>query len=318
MLERRDYHAFGEEIAVTAGSPRETAPGYTADAGVRQKFTGKERDAETGLDYFGARYFSGAQGRFTTVDPSMLSTVMANPESWNRYAYALHNPLRYVDPNGELWIASGDANNPYSCVDECEKNQTCYENVAAVVGASVRVYGSRNAPDITNYTSNENGVVNIAGLAGHVDVRFEVAGGQRYPEEYLAPSQAAALFNVARDYRAAYPNDSELVFTAGSAATGGPAVDATGQPVHSSHQGGANIDIRYMGPRGCGGGHRRPTFQSKLLQLRCSFLPHGRTRACKPRGTSRFPFRHAPTASSRLAQCSTRRLLTPSAVSRTW
>ncbi|MEO8660108.1 MAG: RHS repeat-associated core domain-containing protein, partial [Bryobacteraceae bacterium] len=33
------------------------------------EFTGKERDAETGLDYFGARYFSGAQGRFTTPDP---------------------------------------------------------------------------------------------------------------------------------------------------------------------------------------------------------------------------------------------------------
>jgi RHS repeat-associated protein len=65
-----------------------------------QRFTGKERDAETGLDYFGARYFSGAQGRFTSVDPSMLSTVLANPQSWNRYTYALNNPLKYVDPNG--------------------------------------------------------------------------------------------------------------------------------------------------------------------------------------------------------------------------
>ena len=33
------------------------------------EFTGEERDAETGLDYFGARYFTGAQGRFTTPDP---------------------------------------------------------------------------------------------------------------------------------------------------------------------------------------------------------------------------------------------------------
>lgn len=207
-------------------------------------------EAETGLDYFGARYFSGAQGRFTTVDPSMLSAVMANPQSWNRYTYALNNPLRYVDPNGELWVASGNASNPYSWVDECQKNQTCYENAAAVIGTSVRVYGSRNAQDITNYAGNENGVVNVASLAGHADARFEVAGGQRYPEEYLAPTQAPALFNVARDYRAAYPNDNELVFTAGSAASGGPALNAAGEPVHRSHQHGANIDMRYMGSTG--------------------------------------------------------------------
>jgi RHS repeat-associated protein len=42
-------------------------------------FTGKERDAETGLDYFGARYFSGAQGRFTSQDPHnpMMNAQMA-------------------------------------------------------------------------------------------------------------------------------------------------------------------------------------------------------------------------------------------------
>lgn len=38
-----------------------------------QKFTGKERDQETGLDYFGARYVSGAQGRCTSPDPYNLA-----------------------------------------------------------------------------------------------------------------------------------------------------------------------------------------------------------------------------------------------------
>ena len=64
------------------------------------EFTSKERDAETGLDYFGARYFSSAQGRFTSVDPLMASAHASNPQSWNRYAYALNNPLRFTDPNG--------------------------------------------------------------------------------------------------------------------------------------------------------------------------------------------------------------------------
>jgi RHS repeat-associated protein len=65
-----------------------------------QEFSGKERDSETNLDYFGARYFSGAQGRFTSADPLMASAKARNPQSWNRYAYTLNNPLRYVDPDG--------------------------------------------------------------------------------------------------------------------------------------------------------------------------------------------------------------------------
>ena len=43
--------------------------GYNATDGVRQKFTSKERDIETELDYFEARYYSSMQGRFTGVDP---------------------------------------------------------------------------------------------------------------------------------------------------------------------------------------------------------------------------------------------------------
>ena len=50
------------------------------------RFTGKERDAETGLDYFGARYYSAAKGRFTSADPLQNSGRPNIPQSWNRYA----------------------------------------------------------------------------------------------------------------------------------------------------------------------------------------------------------------------------------------
>ncbi len=60
------------------------------------RFTGKERDAESGLDNFGARYFGSSMGRFMSPDP--LGGDMTNPQSLNRYAYALNNPLRYTDP----------------------------------------------------------------------------------------------------------------------------------------------------------------------------------------------------------------------------
>ena len=56
-------------------------------------FTGKERDSETGLDFFGARY---TQGRFMSADSE--GAKPEDPQSWNRYAYVTNNPLRYVDP----------------------------------------------------------------------------------------------------------------------------------------------------------------------------------------------------------------------------
>jgi RHS repeat-associated protein len=82
-------------------SGRTMAQGYGVYDGVRHQFTGKERDTETGLDYFGARYYSSVQGRFTSVDPSRKSIDINNPQTWNRYSYALNNPLAYVDRNGK-------------------------------------------------------------------------------------------------------------------------------------------------------------------------------------------------------------------------
>ena len=77
-------------------------------SGPAQKFTGKERDTESGLDYFGARYFSGAGGRFTSVDPENAGADPADPQSWNGYAYARNNPLLYVDLLGLQPIYSYD------------------------------------------------------------------------------------------------------------------------------------------------------------------------------------------------------------------
>ena len=108
-----DYLPFGEEIPAgmngrsgcyeTMGSPQYPSPPDVAD----QKFTGKERDAETGLDYFGARYFSAAQGRFTSPDWSAKPQPvpyadLANPQSLNLYSYVRNNPLSRIDPDGHI------------------------------------------------------------------------------------------------------------------------------------------------------------------------------------------------------------------------
>ena len=65
------------------------------------RFTGKERDAESGLDYFGARYYASSMGRWMSPDPSRLYYAdPENPQSLNLYSYILNNPLKNVDPNG--------------------------------------------------------------------------------------------------------------------------------------------------------------------------------------------------------------------------
>jgi len=124
LVSLHDYLPFGEE------TPHSGA-GYGAVDGVTQKFTGKERDVETGLDFFEARYFSSAQGRFTSpdefkggiVDPFTGQDIETNtalpyaditdPQTLNKYAYVRNNPLRYTDPHGhcfwDLCIGEGVA-----------------------------------------------------------------------------------------------------------------------------------------------------------------------------------------------------------------
>ena len=63
--------------------------------------TGKERDAESGLDYFGARYYGSALGRFSSPDETLVDQAPQDPQSWNLYSYARNNPLSNTDPDGQ-------------------------------------------------------------------------------------------------------------------------------------------------------------------------------------------------------------------------
>lgn len=65
------------------------------------KFTGKERDAESGLDNFGARYMGSSLGRFMSPDPVFISAdQVLDPQGLNLYAYVRNNPLSLTDPTG--------------------------------------------------------------------------------------------------------------------------------------------------------------------------------------------------------------------------
>jgi RHS repeat-associated protein len=82
--------------------------GTLYDGGIRSRCTGKERDPETGLDYFGARYNSSSIGRFMTPD-SVSYSNHKNPQSWNLYAYALNNPVSFRDADGHEIVCANNA-----------------------------------------------------------------------------------------------------------------------------------------------------------------------------------------------------------------
>ncbi len=77
-------------------------------SGNRSLSTGKERDTESGNDYFGARYYASTTGRFLSPDWSAKAepvpyAKLGNPQTLNLYSYANNNPLSFVDPDGHCW-----------------------------------------------------------------------------------------------------------------------------------------------------------------------------------------------------------------------
>ncbi len=100
VLQLLDYYPYGDVRL------DEQSSSYEND----YKFTGKEKDEDTGLYYYEARYYDSGIGRFISLDPWFGD--ISDPQSLNKYAYVRNNPLKYVDPSGEEWYnpASWDVN----------------------------------------------------------------------------------------------------------------------------------------------------------------------------------------------------------------
>jgi RHS repeat-associated protein len=118
VKQRKDFFPYGEEIPADAshGGRNTVLDGgvatYNASLGVRQQFTGQQRDSETGLDYFWARNLSAPTGRFLSVDPGNEGTCPHCPQTWNAYLYVKNNPMGYTDPekgDGAFYCAGEEA-----------------------------------------------------------------------------------------------------------------------------------------------------------------------------------------------------------------
>lgn len=186
VVARLDYEPFGQELMVTGASPRNGVAGYgsLSGLGLTRRFSSKERDPETGLDYFGARYFAGAMGRFTSADAPFADQAADDPQSWNLYAYVRNNPLQYVDEDG----------------------RSIYTKAAKVAGKLLK-----GGDKLAAFADNVQDFNNLTGAGNSITQR--VAGGLMLATELLPISghdieaginAAANLYEQARDVRDAF------------------------------------------------------------------------------------------------------------------
>ncbi len=127
-----DYYPYGGEPVITSGLNS-------------YKFTGKERDSETQLDYFGARHYASSMGRFMQPDPMFFqASMVTDPQRFNLYAYVRNSPLNLVDPTGEAIELSGDE----------EQRRKQLEAAKAAVGKQAGSYLYENKVTTTDANGN--------------------------------------------------------------------------------------------------------------------------------------------------------------------
>jgi RHS repeat-associated protein len=148
-----------ETIASLPFGDGQTISGSCGDIS-HMHFTGKERDAESGLDDFGARYYASSLGRFMKPDPNQTSGFehMRDPQSWNGYSIARNNPLVYVDPDGLNYrVCDTNGNN---CADLTNDQYNQY--LQSIQGTNTTV----NSAGQIQHT-NDNGSVTNLGTASY-------------------------------------------------------------------------------------------------------------------------------------------------------
>ncbi len=163
-------------------------------------FTGKERDAESGNDYFGARYYASTMGRFMSPDPENFGANIMNPQSWNMYSYAMNNPLINFDPDGR----------------ECVWDDGSYDSKDDPDSGSADKCGGLGGTWISNdvfensqyYRGDWSGDANgtLGGLVGNIQSCSAAVGG----------GQAASLI-VADAFASGFSND-QTAYALGTAA----------------------------------------------------------------------------------------------------
>ncbi|MEK6280650.1 MAG: RHS repeat-associated core domain-containing protein [Acidobacteriota bacterium] len=221
VASRHDYLPFGEELFAGTGG-RTMAQGYSQPDGVRQGFTGYEKDGETGLNFAQARYQSPTQGRFTSPDAyviffemkrgrnareraGMLRAYASEPQNWNRYSYCINDPVNLIDPSGLIWLTKDNEN--YQWVDDDKYRKEDWEGYSEADAGTIAYFGEGWGGYQDKYkglmgsyvTLNADGSLSSAGISDVDEVNdpphqsLVMIGDQSFTRKVRGRSQPAAL-----------------------------------------------------------------------------------------------------------------------------
>jgi RHS repeat-associated protein len=152
-------------------------------AAKRYRYTGKERDEETGFNYHGARYYAPWLGRWTTVDPAGIS------DGLNIYFYVRDNPVNLIDSSGN---EGADPKKPPS-------RWAVLKAAASVIGAAIsyEAFGSTGPPKILDPSHfTEVGTARQAFLANALGIPFEKPTDPAEKEEWERGERVAIIVTV--------------------------------------------------------------------------------------------------------------------------
>jgi RHS repeat-associated protein len=129
--------------------------GTLYDSRIESRYTGKERDSESGNDYFTSRYYGSSMGRFTSPDSDDIPDPVPyakfeNPQSLNLYAYVSGNPVSRTDGSGHD-------------VNVCSANGSCTEMTNDQYKAAQQANnGGLNVPSLNSVGTNGSGNITDA------------------------------------------------------------------------------------------------------------------------------------------------------------
>jgi RHS repeat-associated protein len=148
-------------------------------------FTGQRLDDNTGLYYYGARYYDPVIGRFISADTIVPNP--ANPQTLNRYSYCLNNPLKYIDPSGHhATIINSDGKSITLTDDEVDKLDPS-RPYADQLDWSYSDYLERGG--CCGYSHWHSGQEFVRGLVDTIEEIISDCGGGGYTPDELAAIQ---------------------------------------------------------------------------------------------------------------------------------
>jgi RHS repeat-associated protein len=170
---------------------------------IRFTFSGKERDEETGYNYFGARYYNADISIWLSVDP--LSDQYPSHSGYN---YVMNNPIKLVDPNG-MWVEGAGLLNNFFKSDDRNKAEMKAKQLSAGGASNISVNRIDGGWQ-TSYTTQNNEEIDGADYAlnehGFIDFDKSKRGSSPITGILAAASANASYF------QAVFENDAKFIF----------------------------------------------------------------------------------------------------------